>query len=66
MKHRDRLLLHYLLEDAASAGQAIGVTWTTPDDLSPSLATIHASPSERIAKGRGASSVSTEGGMHAT
>ncbi len=31
MKHRDRLLLHYLLEDAASAGQAIGVTWTTPD-----------------------------------
>ncbi len=31
MKHRDRLLLHYLLEDATSAGQAIGVTWTTPD-----------------------------------
>jgi len=31
MKHRDRLLLHYLLEDAESAGQAIGVTWTTPD-----------------------------------
>jgi len=31
MKHRDRHLLHYLLEDAAGAGQAIGVTWTTPD-----------------------------------
>ncbi len=31
MRHRDRHLLRYLLEDAASAEQAIGVTWTTPD-----------------------------------
>jgi hypothetical protein len=27
----DRQLLRYLLEDAATANQAIGVTWLTPD-----------------------------------
>ncbi len=31
MPDGDRQLLRYLLEDAATAGQAIGVTWTTPD-----------------------------------
>ncbi len=31
MRGGDRHLLQYVLEDAASAGQAIGVTWLTPD-----------------------------------
>ncbi len=31
MRGGDRHLLRYLLEDAASAEQAIGVTWLTPD-----------------------------------
>ncbi len=31
MRGGDRHLLRYLLEDAASAGQAVGVTWRMPD-----------------------------------
>ncbi len=31
MADGDRQLLQYLLEDAATADQAIGVTWLTPD-----------------------------------
>lgn len=31
MPEGDRLLLRYLLEDAATAAQAIGVTWLMPD-----------------------------------
>jgi len=31
MPDGDRQLLRYLLEDAATTGQAIGMTWTTPD-----------------------------------